>query len=139
MKKCTQLARLVERRSMHQYHFPEESSLFSLFQISLENYFKTITQLLYHLRLQPSEVMVMPYYEYEYILQNLIDILEKKKDAEEGQGEQQKEEQSSMMAKSRSMMPSNMPQGGNMSSGSMPKMPNMSSPSFPSMPSNLKI
>ena len=29
----------------------------------------------------------MPYYEYEYIIQNLIDILEKKKEAEEGNDE----------------------------------------------------
>lgn len=80
----------------------------------------------------------MPYYEYEYILQNLIDILEKKKEAEEGQNEKSQEEQSSMMGKAKSMMPKNMPTG-NMS-GNMPKMPNMnSSPSFPSIPSNLKI
>ena len=29
----------------------------------------------------------MPYYEFEYILENLIDILEKKKEAEEGENE----------------------------------------------------
>jgi hypothetical protein len=32
----------------------------------------------------------MPYYEYEYIIQNLLDILEKKKDAEEGENESSK-------------------------------------------------
>ena len=78
--------------------------------------------------------MEMPYYEFEYILENLIDILEKKKEAEEGENEGAKEKQAEMMSNAKSMMP-NMP---NMGSGSsMPKMP--SAPSFPSMPSNLKI
>ncbi len=74
----------------------------------------------------------MPYYEYEYIIQNLLDILEKKKDAEEGEGESSKEKQSEMMGKARSMMPK-MPNMG--SGGSMPSMPS----SFPSIPGNLKI
>lgn len=86
------------------------------------------------MRLQPSEIMEMPYYEFEYILENLIDILEKKKEAEEGENESGKEKQAEMMSNAKSMMPST----PNMGSGSsMPKMP--SAPSFPSMPSNLKI
>jgi len=85
--------------------------------------------------LQPSEIMVMPYYEYEYIIQNLIDILEKKKEAEEGQDESSKEKQSEMMGKARGMMPS-IPNMSNYGGGSMPKI---SAPSFPSMPSNIKI
>ena len=75
--------------------------------------------------------MEMPYYEFEYILENLIDILEKKKEAEEGDGESAKEERDGAMSKAKGMMP---------------KMPNMSSyggggsmPSFPSLPSGLKI
>jgi hypothetical protein len=84
---------------------------------------------LYHLRLQPSEIQEMPYYEFEYILENLIDILEKKKEAEEGQDEGAKEKQSSMMSQAKGMMP-------NIGSG---KYSTPSMPSFPSMPSNLKI
>ena len=85
------------------------------------------------MRLQPSEIMQMPYYEFEYILENLIDILEKKKEAEEGNDEASKEKQSEMMGKARSMMPSGMPSSSS-SSTSMPSMP-----SFPSVPSSLKI
>ena len=70
----------------------------------------------------------MPYYEYEYVVKNLIDILKEKQDAEEGQ---QKEmgntDQNSMMKKASSMMPK------------MPSMPSMPGTSFPSIPSSLKI
>ena len=121
--------------------FPEESSLFSLFQISLQNFFKIETQLLYHLRLQPSEISQMPYYELEYILENLIDILEKKKEAEEGNDEEMQERKSSMMSDAKRMMPGGMPNVS--SSGKMSGMPSLPSspsmPSFPSIPSNLKI
>jgi hypothetical protein len=72
----------------------------------------------------------MPYYEFEYILENLIDILEKKKEAEEGDGESQTEQRDSMMSKAKGMMPT-MPNMSSYGGGSMP--------SFPSMPSGLKI
>ena len=72
----------------------------------------------------------MPYYEFEYILENLIDILEKKKEAEEGDGESQNEQRDSMMSKAKGMMPA-MPNMGRYGGGSMP--------SFPSMPSGLKL
>jgi hypothetical protein len=79
----------------------------------------------------------MPYYEYEYIIENLIDILEKKKEAEESENEKAGEGKDNMMSKARGMMPK-MPNMGSMSSNpSMPKMP--SGGGFPSIPSNLKI
>ena len=74
----------------------------------------------------------MPYYEFEYILENLIDILEKKKEAEEGDSEAQGEQRDSMMSKAKGMMPT-MPNMGSYSSGGG------SMPSFPSMPSGLKL
>jgi hypothetical protein len=78
--------------------------------------------LLYHLRLQPSEVEQMPYYEYEYIVENLINILKEKQEAEENQSKDYGESLSAnkMMNNANSMMPK------------MPSMP--STPSF-SMPS----
>lgn len=82
----------------------------------------------------------MPYYEFEYIIENLIDILEKKKEAEEGNDESAQEKQADMMSKARSMMPSGLPTST--SSSSMPSIPSKfggSMPSFPSIPSNLKI
>jgi len=92
--------------------------------------------LLYHLRLQPSEVEVLPYYEYEYIVQNLIDILKEKKEAEEGAQDMDKQnsEASRMMKNAKSMLPSGM---GNMASGKMPSMPSVSN--FPGIPASLKF
>ena len=93
------------------------------------------------MRLQPSEIAQMPYYELEYILENLIDILEKKKEAEEGNDEEMAERKSSMMSDAKKMMPGGMPKVP--SGGGMPSMPSsiggQSMPSFPSIPSNLKI
>jgi len=82
----------------------------------------------------------MPYYELEYILENLIDILEKKKEAEEGNDEDMAERKSSMMSDAKRMMPAGTPTSVN--SSSMPSIPSIgggSMPSFPSVPSNLKI
>jgi hypothetical protein len=73
--------------------------------------------LLYHLRLQPSEIEEMPYYEYEYIVENLINILKEKQEAEEGQSKDYGESMNSnkMMRDAKSMMPK------------MPSMPSMPS------------
>jgi hypothetical protein len=76
-------------------------------------------------------VEALPYYEYEYIVQNLIDILKEKKEAEEGQSEGQNEQ----MSKAQKMVPKDL----NSTGFKMPSVPNFSSPSFPSMPSSLKI
>ncbi len=63
--------------------------------------------MLYHLRLQPSEVEQMPYYEYEYIVENLINILKEKQEAEENQSKDYNESFNSnkMMSSASSMMP----------------------------------
>ena len=75
----------------------------------------------------------MPYYELEYIIETLVDILEKKKEAEEGDGEGMKEKQSEYMSQAKGMV-------GKHNTPKIPSMPSMpSSTSFPSMPSNLKI
>ena len=62
----------------------------------------------------------MPYYEYEYIVENLINILKEKQEAEEGGGKKDYMESmnsNSMMKNAKSMMPS------------MPSMPSFSMPS----------
>ena len=84
----------------------------------------------------------MPYYEYEYIVQNLIDILKEKKEAEEG--ENSKYDRDSMMKDAKKYMPSgfnpnNPTSGSGVKMPSMPSMPSYSPASFPSIPSSLKI
>lgn len=89
------------------------------------------------MRLQPSEVEAMPYYEYEYIVQNLIDILKEKKEAEEG--ENSNYDKDSVMRDAKKYMPSSMNSsnpGGNIK---MPSIPSYSPANFPSIPSSLKI
>ena len=75
----------------------------------------------------------MPYYEYEYIVQNLIDILNEKKEAEEGANDPEagKLQAAQMMRNAGSMLPSGL---GNLAKGGMPSMP-----SFPGIPSSMKI
>lgn len=79
----------------------------------------------------------MDYYEYEYIVQNLIDILKEKKEAEEGQKDSVSKD--GMMKDVKKYMPSgfnpNNPAGGM----KMPSIPSYSPVSFPSIPSSLKI
>lgn len=87
-----------------------ESKVFSLFQISLENFFKTKFYLAHHLRLQPSEIDSLPYYEYWYYVKHLSDHLKEqdKERRKEQDGQNAQYEQISSMTKQ-----------------SQPKMPNM--------------
>lgn len=52
--------------------------LFGAFQIDLRQYFTMRARLLYHLRLQPSEYEDKPFYEYQYYVKDLIDIIKEK-------------------------------------------------------------
>jgi sortase (surface protein transpeptidase) len=71
-----------------------ESKVFSLFQISLENFFKTKFYLGLHLHIQPSEIDQLEYYEYWYYVQNLKDHLDKKNKAQKDQEQAQSEKYS---------------------------------------------
>lgn len=57
--------------------------LFKAFQIDMRQYFKMRARLLYHLRLQPSEYENAPFYEYQYYVKDLIDILKERNDGED--------------------------------------------------------
>lgn len=79
----------------------------------------------------------MPYYEYEYIVKNLIDILKEKKEAEEGASSN--ETRQDMMKQASQYMPNGF--NANNPTGNMkaPKMPSYSPSKFPSIPSSLKM
>lgn len=79
----------------------------------------------------------MPYYEYEYIVQNLIDILKEKKEAEEGENSGYNKD--SVMKDAKKYMPSGFNPNNPTSNMKMPSMPSYSPASFPSIPSSLKI
>ena len=48
----------------------------------MRNFFKAKAILYYHMRLQPSEIENLPYYEFEITLEELVDILKQKNEAE---------------------------------------------------------
>jgi len=79
----------------------------------------------------------MPYYEYEYIVKNLINILKEKKEAEEGASSG--ETRGDMMKQARQYMPSGFNPNNPSSGMKAPKIPSYSPASFPSIPSSLKI
>ena len=58
--------------------------LFGAFQIDLRQYFKMRARLLHHMRLQPSEYEDKPFYEYQYYVKDLIDIIKEKNNEESG-------------------------------------------------------
>lgn len=101
-----------------------ESKVFSLFQISLENFFKTKFYLAHHIRLQPSEIEALPYYEYWYYVKHLTEHLKGQDSA--NRKEQDKYEEQSNDMKSQAKMPK-MPNYGNFNAGSM-KMPSVKLP-----------
>lgn len=55
-----------------------KKQLFKAFQIDLRKYFNMRARLLYHLRLQPSEYEDKPFYEYQYYVKDLIEIIKEK-------------------------------------------------------------
>jgi len=69
----------------------DKKSILSMFKINLENFFKAKLALYYHLRMQPSEIENMPYYEYEMTLENLQELLKEKHDAEKGANKSQQD------------------------------------------------
>jgi hypothetical protein len=79
-------------RGMFDFEDPEEepnlfddgiSPLFGMFQVDLDNFIKTKFALMYHLHIPPGEIEHFPYYEFEMHVDTLIDILKKKKEAED--------------------------------------------------------
>ncbi len=84
------MIRAVKGRSPLQFTFPEGSDLFSLFQISLENYFDIKFRLWREHAINPDWLESIPFYEYQIWIDKLNDSVEKenkKRLAESGQVE----------------------------------------------------
>ena len=63
------------------------SNLFSLFKISLENFFKVRFHIYKNLSIQPSELDRMEYYEFHYIVADLVEMIKAENDANKSQSE----------------------------------------------------
>ena len=67
----------VRGRSQLIYHFPEGTDLFSLFQISLANYFNIKFRLWEEFKLSIDLLESMPFYEYQIFIDKLNEKIEK--------------------------------------------------------------
>ena len=100
-----------------------ESSLYSQFQINIENLVQNKVSLVKNFHIQPSEIDRMPYWEYEYFMKYANQMIEEENKQQEEQNEEY--DMNSLKRNANSMM-----KGAN---SQMPKMPSMSS--MPKMPS----
>jgi len=89
-----------------------------MYQVDVRNLVKNKLYICRDYHIQPSEIERMPFYEYEYMLEDINQI---NKEQEE-QNKQQNEDMESMR---NSMNPKNM-----MSSMKMPSMPKINIPKF---------
>ena len=67
----------VHRRSPHRFPFPGGSDLFSLFQISLENFFDLKFRLWREHDLDPAWIESLPFFEYQMWIEKLNLAIEK--------------------------------------------------------------
>lgn len=96
-----------------------ESSLYSQFQINIENLVQNKVSLVRNFHIQPSEIDRMPYWEYEYFLKFANEQIKEENKQQEEQSEGY--DMDSMKRSANSMMKQpKMP--------SMPKMPSFSMP-----------
>ena len=63
------------------------SNLFSLFKISLENFFKVKFHIYLKLRIQPSEIENLEYYEFHYLVKDLIEHIKEENKQNQGQND----------------------------------------------------
>ncbi len=67
----------VRGRSQQIYHFPEGTDLFSLFQISLANYFDIKFRLWDEFKLSIDHLEELPFYEYQLFIDKLNEKIER--------------------------------------------------------------
>lgn len=64
-------AKAVEGRSQQKYPFPEDTDPFSLFQISLSNYFEIKFRLWEEFKVSIDSLESLPFYEYQMYIDKL--------------------------------------------------------------------
>lgn len=98
------------------------SDLFKAFQIDLRAFYKNRVYVQHHLHIQPSEIDNLCYYEYQWMLKDLVDML-KEQNGEKTGGQDQANEQMEQMKSNASKYTKGF--GNN-----MPKMGNFKTPKF---------
>lgn len=59
----------------------ESFNLFGLFQVNFDNYLKIKFAFMHHMNIQPDQIEMLPFYEYEEFVELLTDVLKKKQEA----------------------------------------------------------
>jgi len=93
------------------------------FQIDLRNFYKNRVYVQHHLHIQPSEIDTLCYYEYQWMVKDLVDMLKEqngdKTGSQDSANEQMEKMKSNASKYTKSYSGNNLPKLGNF------KMPNM--------------
>lgn len=102
-----------------------EFAVFSMFRVDIRNLVKNRLYIAKDFNIQPSEIARMPYYEYEFLLEDIKEFAEEeKKRNKEQEDKYGNMNPSSMLKSAQKSMPSIKPPGGS-SSFKMPKVPKL--------------
>lgn len=114
---------LIEKRKKGNPLDSFSEELFKTFQVDIVRLFEYKHIFYQKLRIQPSEIENMMYYEFEFTVENLQKwVEEEKKQREKEEGDNKSIDQKSMMRDSQNMMKS---QQAKMPSMATPKMPKL--------------
>lgn len=114
---------LIEKRKKGNPLDSFSEELFKTFQVDIVRLFEYKHIFYQKLRIQPSEIENMMYYEFEFTVENLQKwVEEEKKQREKEEGDNKSIDQKSMMRDSQNMMKS---QQAKMPSMAIPKMPKL--------------
>ena len=102
-----------------------EFAVFSMFRVDIRNLVKNRLYIAKDFNIQPSEIARMPYYEYEFLLEDIKEFAEEeKKKNKEQEDKYGNMNPSSMLKSAQKSIPSIKPPGGS-SSFKMPKVPKL--------------
>lgn len=102
-----------------------EFAVFSMFRVDIRNLVKNRLYIAKDFNIQPSEIARMPFYEYEFLLEDIKEFAEEeKKKNKEQEDKYGNMNPSSMLKSAQRSIPSIKPPGGS-SSFKMPKVPKL--------------
>lgn len=102
-----------------------EFAVFSMFRVDIRNLVKNRLYIAKDFNIQPSEIARMPFYEYEFLLEDIKEFAEEeKKKNKEQEDKYGNMNPSSMLKSAQKSIPSIKPPGGS-SSFKMPKVPKL--------------
>lgn len=96
------------------------------FQVDLRAFYKNRVYVQHHLHIQPSEIDVLHYYEYQWMVKDLIEMIKEqngdKSSSQDSANEQMEKMKSTASKYTKGFGGNNMPKLGNMGNFKMPKI-----------------